>query len=389
MGNARTVSIIITSYNYARFLPFAIESALTQSYSDTEVIVVDDGSVDESRAIIATYGDQVISVLKENGGQASSFNEGFRASRGEIILFLDSDDALLPDAVETTAQDFDEKDVVKVHWPLWEIDEFGKRTGRIIPGSPLSEGNFHEAVIVHGPDGYSWPPTSGNAWARSFIERVFPMPEPEFKTCPDLFLCTLAPLYGLVRRAEGPKSMWRAHGITGSWHTAGTNNSQHQSFDQFALADVLREDCVFAVLEDHCRAMAIKLDVGAWKSTWRRLLWLSIRDIAMMVPSAHSFILVDDAQWGAGSILAGRRVLPFIERGGQYWGAPADDEVAIRELERMRQAGAGFIVFAWSSFWWLGYYATFHRYLRTHFSCALENDRVVIFDLRPSSGRAH
>src|SRR3954451_20463787 len=94
------VSIVIDNYNYARFLPEAIESALAQTYPDTEVIVVDDGSTDDSREIIASYGSRVRPVLKTNGGQASAFNAGFAASRGDVVLFLDSDDTLFPEAVE-------------------------------------------------------------------------------------------------------------------------------------------------------------------------------------------------------------------------------------------------------------------------------------------------
>lgn len=73
-------SIIIDNYNYGRFLADAINSALAQTYQHTEVIVVDDGSTDNSREIISQYGDRIRPVLKENGGQGSAFNAGFEAS---------------------------------------------------------------------------------------------------------------------------------------------------------------------------------------------------------------------------------------------------------------------------------------------------------------------
>lgn len=91
------VSIIINNYNYGCFLREAIDSALGQTYSCTEVIVVDDGSIDNSPAITAAYGSQVIPVFKENGGQASALNAGYAASHGEVICFLDADDVWFPD----------------------------------------------------------------------------------------------------------------------------------------------------------------------------------------------------------------------------------------------------------------------------------------------------
>src|SRR5437867_2851213 len=97
-------SVIISSYNYGRYLEETIESALNQTYSRTEVIVVDDGSTDNSREVIAGFGDRVRPLFEKNGGQASAFNAGFRMSRGEVILFLDSDDLLLPTAVESAAR---------------------------------------------------------------------------------------------------------------------------------------------------------------------------------------------------------------------------------------------------------------------------------------------
>ena len=93
------VSIVIPSYNYGRFLRQTIDSALNQTYPNTEVIVVDDGSTDDSREVLAGYGERITVHLQENRGEAVAYNTGFRLSRGAIVCFLDSDDALLPTAL--------------------------------------------------------------------------------------------------------------------------------------------------------------------------------------------------------------------------------------------------------------------------------------------------
>src|SRR2546426_12498105 len=100
MNNFELATIIVNNYNYGRFLPEAIDSALNQTYRNTEVIVVDDGSTDNSRRIIATYNDSIEAILKPNGGQISALNAGVHASRGYVIIFLDADDTLFPEAVE-------------------------------------------------------------------------------------------------------------------------------------------------------------------------------------------------------------------------------------------------------------------------------------------------
>jgi hypothetical protein len=78
----------------------------------------------------------------------------------------------------------------------------------------------------------------------------------------------------------------------------------------------------------------------------------------------------------------GRRALPFPAQDGGY-GAPEDDGAAVRDVQGLPQAGGHFLAFAWPAFWWLDYYAELHRYLRAEFRCMLENERTIVFDLRP------
>jgi SAM-dependent methyltransferase len=109
-------------------------------------------------------------------------------------------------------------------------------------------------------------------------------------------------------------------------------------------------------------------------------------EIAALVPAGDTLILVDGGEL-ENMVAAGRRALPFLERDGQYWGNPPDDGTAIRELERLRRAGARFLVFAWPAFWWLDHYTGFLRHLRAESRCVLENDHLVAFDLQPPKAK--
>src|SRR6266481_218476 len=97
---ANLVSVVIPCYNHAQFLAHAIESVLAQSYSNFELIVVDDGSTDDTAEVVKRY-PPVRYVYQENAGLSAARNTGLRQSRGEFIAFLDADDRLLPLALET------------------------------------------------------------------------------------------------------------------------------------------------------------------------------------------------------------------------------------------------------------------------------------------------
>jgi len=101
-----------------------------------------------------------------------------------------------------------------------------------------------------------------------------------------------------------------------------------------------------------------------------------------VVPVGSFLILVNDDQWSNETALVGCRVAPFMERDGQYWGRPENDEAALRELERLRRTGAGYMVVGWNCFWWLDHYSRWHRHLCDSFPCLLENERLIIFKLK-------
>src|SRR4051812_24367409 len=102
METSPGVTIVIPNYNYAHFVSTAIESALAQDHPDCEVIVVDDCSTDISRSVIERYADRVRTVfLAENGGQVAAITAAWPLAQHPILIFLDSDDRLVPHAAST------------------------------------------------------------------------------------------------------------------------------------------------------------------------------------------------------------------------------------------------------------------------------------------------
>ena len=378
MADDPLASIVVNNYNYGRFLSEAIDSALAQTYPHTEVIVVDDGSVDGSRAVIAGYRDRITAVLQENGGQTSALNAGFQASRGTIVVFLDADDLLLPTAITSGVELFRDPAIVHVHWPLLEMNEQSRTTGKVVPAKAFPQGNLREEVVRKGPDGLVWSPTSGNAWHSRFLRQHFPLPVMEKKcragsAAADARLSVLAPLYGRVQRVRQPQACYRIH---------GNNDYSAMPFANRLAFDRLIFDELCDLLALHAPKVGLSFNrETAQQSGWVYRLQTAVREITAVVPHEKTFILVDDDTWGADGSL-GIQPIPFLENAGVYFGPPPDDDTAIRELERLRQRGAGYIAFAWPAFWWLEHYHAFSRFLHERFPCVLHNERLAIFDLR-------
>src|SRR5881275_3713644 len=99
-GSGVVASVVVNNHNYERFVADAVESALGQTYPETEVVVVDDGSTDGSRDILEQFRGDVELILKPNAGQRSAFNAGFERTSGDFVCFLDADDTLDPTAIE-------------------------------------------------------------------------------------------------------------------------------------------------------------------------------------------------------------------------------------------------------------------------------------------------
>jgi glycosyltransferase involved in cell wall biosynthesis len=245
------LSIIITNYKYEQYVRACIESALALRYANKEIIVVDDGSPDGSPEIIRSFGESIIAILKENGGQASAANAGFARAKGQFIMFLDSDDLVEPDMMDHVLPMLKDG-VVKVQYQMHLIDKDGKRLGGMFPN--FSDKMTPEMTVneFQRTGFYECSPTSGNVFARWFLEQIFPMPvgiAPGF----DCFMNMAAPFYGAIVSLTNPCVRYRIHGRN-SWAVDGTTRRLDAERFAFYVRDDLNRTVYATSIADKLRA---------------------------------------------------------------------------------------------------------------------------------------
>jgi len=128
------VSVIIPNYNYASYVGEAIDSVLEQDYPNVEIIIVDDGSSDDSRAVIDCYGKKVQGIFQQNQGVSATRNNGVAASKGEFVAFLDADDVWMPAKLSRQMERFADANIGMVHVGVAEIDGSGAIVGESLLG---------------------------------------------------------------------------------------------------------------------------------------------------------------------------------------------------------------------------------------------------------------
>jgi glycosyltransferase involved in cell wall biosynthesis len=204
------VSIIITNFNYAKFVKTAIESVLALQWDDIEVIVVDDGSTDQSLDIIDAFVPRITVLRQEHAGQRVAYNTGFKASRGELVVFLDADDTLEPSVIREVMP-FVGIGVSKIQVQMNVIDSSGVSVGSRFPQYKIvpTPESIRKWYLCNGS--YPTPPGSGNIYARSYLEKIFPLDD-SCGEAGDSYCIAGAPLLGDVHSVPKPLVNYRVHG---------------------------------------------------------------------------------------------------------------------------------------------------------------------------------
>ena len=209
------VDVVVTNRNYGPYVEAAVESALAQTHPQVRVIVVDDGSTDDSRERLGRREAEVDLVLKEHGGQASALNAGFARCRGDITMLLDADDVLRPEAAARVAEAFGaDPGLSKVQFRMTYIDRAGRPTGRTKPEGHIEAptGDQRRAELAF-PFDIPWLPGGGTAFRAADLRRVLPIPEAEFPEAgADWYVVHLTALLGEAGWIDEPCVEYRVHG---------------------------------------------------------------------------------------------------------------------------------------------------------------------------------
>ena len=202
------ITVLIDTYNYGRFIEDAVESVLKQDFpmEQVEILVVDDGSTDDTAERVKKYGSRIRYLYKRNGGQASAFNFGFANAKGEIVALLDADDYFLPGKLRRISEEFQAHPETGMiyHRPLNLQTESGD----------MSEADF-SAISGHAGVNKLHDllkcQTSCLAFRRTVLASLMPIPE-KIRLLADTYLVFLAALSAPVLALSEPLAVYRIHG---------------------------------------------------------------------------------------------------------------------------------------------------------------------------------
>jgi glycosyltransferase involved in cell wall biosynthesis len=209
------VSILLTNYNYARYICDAIESVLRQTYANWELVICDDGSTDESVSLIKQYvaaNPRITLIEKANGGHTSALNRAFSECCGSVVCLLDSDDLFTPDKLQRLVDIYlEDSQIGMVVHTVIRVNRDRRRQG-IYPLTTLPGGWLGKELLTTGGIIPCAPPTSAITFRREIGDAVFPISLiPPFHMCPDQVIMRLAPFLTVIQRASRPLAEHRVH----------------------------------------------------------------------------------------------------------------------------------------------------------------------------------
>lgn len=197
------VSVVIPAYNHAGFLAQAVDSVLAQTYPDVELIVLDDGSTDDTPRVLEKYASRFRWESQANMGQAATLNKGWGMARGEILGYLSADDYLHPDAAARAVDALERRPDAVLAYPDFEQVDEASRYIRTI-NTPEYD---YMAMLVRGV----CPPGPGTFFRREAFEACGGW-DASYKRIPDYECWLRMGLLGSFRRIPRVLGSYRVHG---------------------------------------------------------------------------------------------------------------------------------------------------------------------------------
>ncbi len=220
MNASPLVSVILTSFNYRKYVAESLESVFRQTYTNLELIVVDDGSTDGSRELIDDLVRQAPiktkKVYKTNGGQGSAINQGLNEATGEVIALLDSDDYWYPEKVSRMVELVTKNPDGGIYQHQLDTP-YGKKRNSVMSADVFLLWKEWGKGILNIPDDHAtlcfspFLPTSALLFRREVFDRITPIPA-GLRTCPDAFLSRTSVVHGPLYSCPTSLGFWRDHG---------------------------------------------------------------------------------------------------------------------------------------------------------------------------------
>jgi len=394
------VTIVVPTYNRSGLLKIGLESILSQDHSDFRVIVLDNASTDNTLEVVRSFGDHRLSYTRNetNIGAFRNSNRAIEVNRSPYFAIFQDDDVMLPGFISESVLALDQNPCAAFSFtPTNSIDIDGKpvTVNSIDRSDPIPEGAMNGLEFLHRIVwGHKWIMQTSATMMRSAalaVTGVF-----ENRHCKDTgdfnLYYRLASQFDVVfipkvlchiRYHKGRESgvdysstgilAYFAERIDAIGHLMQSPRAADPSYRVW-----LKDRLLFLNLR---RSQETELVLPSLNLGWKQQLEIAKEEIKTVIPEGSRFILVDENTWGT-DVANGRSAIPFLERDGLYWGPPPNDESAIQEIERLRSAGADYVVFGWPAFWCFDYYGGMREYLTSKFRCLLSNGRLIAFDLK-------
>lgn len=244
----KKVSILVSNFNYGRYLEECLDSILNQDYKNIEIILYDDGSTDNSKEILQKYLNQVTIIFAENYKKSTYINqlhaiyEAFKVSSGDIICLMDSDDFYYQNKVSMVVDIFEKFPKIKMVQHIFDsYDENSKKIDESIP--LILQQNIKQYIEKTHNIFYLFSSTSGLCFEREFFEKAFPITENYENLSPDVKLYLTAAVKGEIHTIFAALGGYRIHGENNSTIMRSEHEFKKYLSQAYDFYNVIRRQC--------------------------------------------------------------------------------------------------------------------------------------------------